>query len=60
LIFCSFIARTLTVVDRTPEEEDLVDRTEEEEPIAVDDRACAEENIFFLFLRVFLSTKRSA
>jgi len=40
-----FIARTLTVVDRTLEE-DLVDRTAEEEPIMVD-RACAEENIFF-------------
>ena len=39
-----FIARTLTVVDRTLE--DLVDRTAEEEPIMVD-RACAEENIFF-------------
>ena len=52
-----FIARTLTVVDRTLEE-DLVDRTEEEEPIMVD-RACAEENIFFFSL-LSDTKKRSA
>jgi len=51
-----FIARTLTVVDRTLEE-DLVDRTEEEEPIMVD-RACAEENIFFFSL--LSDTKKEA
>jgi hypothetical protein len=51
-----FIARTLTVVDRTEEEDLVVDRTTEEEPIAVD-RACAEEIIFFLSCR---TQKRSA